>query len=165
MCFCCLFSVLCVLFVWNSIDSHQWANPVTTLLSCLNLTAVIVTSVYWSRANFFQRKKIVAAKTENLRIGTCHKFNVPRRITEVKARYSPRGVGDKMLTLGKQHYFVWDTASQSTKWLDMLKILGGTFMYCCPIISRSRSRPKTLAAMHQVGSSWCLILHEVVKLQ
>ena len=27
--------------------------------------------------------------------------------------------------LSEQHYFVWDTASQSTKWLYMLKILGG----------------------------------------
>jgi len=31
-------------------------------------------------------------------------------------------LGPKHLILGKQQYFVWDTASQSTKWLDILKI-------------------------------------------
>ena len=30
----------------------------------------------------------------------------------------------KCLILREQQYFVWDTASQSTKWLDMLKIWG-----------------------------------------
>jgi len=29
---------------------------------------------------------------------------------------------DKIFELGKQQYFVWDTTSQSAKWLDMLKI-------------------------------------------
>jgi len=30
--------------------------------------------------------------------------------------------GSKYLILGEQEYFVWDTASLSTKWLDILKI-------------------------------------------
>jgi len=32
--------------------------------------------------------------------------------------------GAKCLILGEKHYFLWDTASQSTKWLDILKCLG-----------------------------------------
>ena len=35
------------------------------------------------------------------------------------------GGGAKCLILGEQQYFVWDTASQSTKWLNTLKIVGG----------------------------------------
>jgi len=39
---------------------------------------------------------------------------------------SPKFVwGANLLTFSEQHYFVWDTASQSTKWQDMLEIWGG----------------------------------------
>jgi len=31
-------------------------------------------------------------------------------------------VGPKFMILGEQQCFVWDAASQSTKWLDMLNI-------------------------------------------
>jgi len=34
------------------------------------------------------------------------------------------GQGTKCLILGDQQYFVWDTTSQSTKWIDILKIWG-----------------------------------------
>ena len=33
--------------------------------------------------------------------------------------------GEECLTLGEHLYFLWDTASQSKKWLDMLKNWGG----------------------------------------
>ena len=38
----------------------------------------------------------------------------------------------KHLILGEQHYFVWDAASQSTKWLDMAKI-GGAWPLATPM--------------------------------
>ena len=34
---------------------------------------------------------------------------------------NPKLRGGKRLTSGKQQHFFWDAASQSTKWLDMLK--------------------------------------------
>jgi len=33
--------------------------------------------------------------------------------------------GAKCLIIGEKHYFVWDTASQSTKWLYVPKSWGG----------------------------------------
>jgi len=41
----------------------------------------------------------------------------------LKLGYGPGG--PKCLILGEQQYFVWDTTTQSTKWLDILNILWG----------------------------------------
>jgi len=43
-----------------------------------------------------------------------------------QSRSQPKNWGSKCLISGEQQYFVWDTASRSTKWLDMLNILEGT---------------------------------------
>jgi len=37
-----------------------------------------------------------------------------------------------MFDLGEQQYFVWDTASQSRKWRDTLKIFGGMATWATP---------------------------------
>jgi len=63
----------------------------------------------------------------------------------------------KCLILVEQQYFVWDTASQNTKWTDMLKVWGGMppwasiwlrLCFCvgaCPTFSRLPTRYTTTA--------------------
>jgi len=53
-------------------------------------------------------------------------------------------VEEEFLILGKQQYFVWDTASQSTKWRDILKI-GGAWPLATPTASFIGLLPKTIS--------------------
>jgi len=60
--------------------------------------------------------------------------------SNVQWRNQPKIVGAKCLILGEQQYFVGDTASQSTKLLNMLNILGGVLAHwlrLCPYIGTS----------------------------
>ena len=61
----------------------------------------------------------------------------------------------KRLILGEQQYFVWDAASQSTKWLDMLKIWGGPWPlgYAYEYVVHERHKLAVLA-WHSFSWMW-----------
>jgi len=50
------------------------------------------------------------------------------------------------LTLGEQQYFVWDTASQSTKLLDVLKVWGA---WPPGLPLATSMTPEKMSLMHQ----------------
>jgi len=67
-------------------------------------------------------KLFTNARTRRLACKTDARSCTPSGVTRPKFYFG------KCLALGEQKYFVRDAASQSTKWLDMLKIWGGGCM-------------------------------------
>ena len=51
-------------------------------------------------------------------------FAASNSIFSISGVASPKFRGSKSFDLGEKQYFVWDSASKSTKWIDMLNFLG-----------------------------------------
>jgi len=90
-----------------------------------------------------------------------NKFNVKWFILHLKQwRSQPRNFGEaKCLILGKQHYFLWKNASQSTKRLYFLKIFHGPFgsPLSTPIFSKGKlscSSPRTFRFQNGTVGDW-----------
>jgi len=64
----------------------------------------------------------------------------------------------KNLTLCELQYFVWDTASQSTKWVDMLNIFGGNCPLGIPLATPTHCTTQPTRAFSAYSSFLILIL-------
>jgi len=110
------------------------------------------------------KSRLTLSSIETLNVKEYIEFQLPRFCSlaflipmQTQWRSQPKLLaGAKILTSGEKRYFVWDTTSQSTKWLDMLKILGRPWPpgYACVQTSSSSTIWRAASACFSFFASW-----------